>query len=434
VADEQFSNNARTTLSGAISNSATTIAVAAATGFPSAAQFRILIDAEILLVTGGAGTTSWTVTRGAEGTTADPHGDGALVTHILTAASLKNLPDYARTDTLTAKGDLYVATGAGVVARLAVGTDGQVLTADAAVSAGVKWAAVGGGQGDVSLDLATELMNFPSLERADDTQPEWWEEQDANAALTEVDLAGEGITEIAERALKLGVSTAASHAYQRLTYGDQPRVKAGRTARISFLVWCVGGVTARLRLQSSSGSLGVSADATAAAWTRLAVSAVTLDGIYLDVRLELAGAGTAYFIPCDDVGAVLRQPRGVRFQWRDPVELVNQDGAGDPATWTAVDCTPHASPLAAIALTHWMAASNVSDYKAYLRRKGSSQAATANSGASIINAGPSYVAGVVVTPIVLDDQQVFEYQLDRVGGANAIQTFRINLLGWWEWA
>ncbi len=49
--------------------------------------------------------------------------------------------------TLTAKGDLYVATASGVVTRLAVGTNDQVLTADSAQAAGVKWATAAGGSG-----------------------------------------------------------------------------------------------------------------------------------------------------------------------------------------------------------------------------------------------------------------------------------------------
>lgn len=42
--------------------------------------------------------------------------------------------------TVDAKGDLLVASAADTVARLAVGTNGQVVTADSAASNGVKWA------------------------------------------------------------------------------------------------------------------------------------------------------------------------------------------------------------------------------------------------------------------------------------------------------
>lgn len=56
-------------------------------------------------------------------------------------ASLKTVSDAAVTkSTFTTKGDLLTTTGASTIARLGVGTDGQVLTADTASSGGVKWA------------------------------------------------------------------------------------------------------------------------------------------------------------------------------------------------------------------------------------------------------------------------------------------------------
>lgn len=47
-----------------------------------------------------------------------------------------------------AKGDLAVGTGANTAAKLTVGTNGYVLTADSAESTGLKWAAATGGSGD----------------------------------------------------------------------------------------------------------------------------------------------------------------------------------------------------------------------------------------------------------------------------------------------
>ena len=44
-----------------------------------------------------------------------------------------------------AKGDLIAATAADTPARLAVGTNGQVLTADSTAATGLKWATAGGG-------------------------------------------------------------------------------------------------------------------------------------------------------------------------------------------------------------------------------------------------------------------------------------------------
>lgn len=44
-----------------------------------------------------------------------------------------------------AKGDLITATAADTPARLAVGTNGQVLTADSTTATGLKWSTVGGG-------------------------------------------------------------------------------------------------------------------------------------------------------------------------------------------------------------------------------------------------------------------------------------------------
>jgi prepilin-type N-terminal cleavage/methylation domain-containing protein len=68
-----------TTLAAGIGAGDATLTVASAAGFPTQAPFRIKIDSEVLLVESGAGTTTWTVVRGRDATTAAAHNAGAAV-------------------------------------------------------------------------------------------------------------------------------------------------------------------------------------------------------------------------------------------------------------------------------------------------------------------------------------------------------------------
>ena len=143
-----------TILSASITSSQTSIAVAAGTGSAllggvtlaagNVDQFTIAIDPdtaneEICFITGNSGDT-FTIVRGRAGSTAITHASGATVRHVLTSDDLIYFNTAIQPATLTAKGDTYIATAAGAVTRLAVGTDGQVLTADSTVAKGAKWA------------------------------------------------------------------------------------------------------------------------------------------------------------------------------------------------------------------------------------------------------------------------------------------------------
>jgi prepilin-type N-terminal cleavage/methylation domain-containing protein len=75
-----------TTLSGAMTSSQLTLSVASASGFPTSSPYIVKIDSEYVLVSGGAGTTSWTVRdvseRGYLGSTAAAHSAGATVLQV----------------------------------------------------------------------------------------------------------------------------------------------------------------------------------------------------------------------------------------------------------------------------------------------------------------------------------------------------------------
>ncbi len=81
-----------TTLDGSITDSATTITVTSASGFPLEGEFRIQLENELLLVTAGWGTTSWTVTRGLDGTSGASHADDTVL-HRMSVVDIERVTD-----------------------------------------------------------------------------------------------------------------------------------------------------------------------------------------------------------------------------------------------------------------------------------------------------------------------------------------------------
>jgi hypothetical protein len=166
-----------TTLASGISNNATSMVVATGTassllggvslGSGNVDQFTLAIDPdtineEIVFVTGVSSDTL-TIVRGRSGTSSVTHSGGATVKHVLTSDDLNFYTGTAATadaalpkSTATTKGDILAATGSATITRVPVGTNGQVLTADSAVSNGVKWSTL---SGDVTLNGVQTLTN-----------------------------------------------------------------------------------------------------------------------------------------------------------------------------------------------------------------------------------------------------------------------------------
>lgn len=129
MATAYYSNTAvPTTLSGSISSGATSISVAATTGFPSSFPYTLALDygagtEELVSVTAAAGLTL-TVTRGFSGTSAQSHSLGAAVRHVYHAG---DATDFRTHQDATA--DVHGVTGALVGATQTQTLTNKTLTA-----------------------------------------------------------------------------------------------------------------------------------------------------------------------------------------------------------------------------------------------------------------------------------------------------------------
>ena len=150
-----------TQLAATISNSAVTVTVSTGTGAAlmggvtlaagNVDQFLVAIDVdtnneEIVAVTGISGDTL-TIVRGRAGSANIAHTAGASVKHVFTGddatfftAGTATADGAIPKSLVTTKGDVVTATASATPARLGVGSNGQVLTADSTTATGIKWA------------------------------------------------------------------------------------------------------------------------------------------------------------------------------------------------------------------------------------------------------------------------------------------------------
>jgi len=138
--DSATSGALATTLTGALTSGATTMTVASATGWPASGNYYVQIGAagaepsgggsEIVLVTSGQGTTTWTITRAQLGTSALAAASGIAVTNELsrcnTAPWSGSTGTSTASTTFTAAAAGFNETVVGNVLYLASGTGATV--------------------------------------------------------------------------------------------------------------------------------------------------------------------------------------------------------------------------------------------------------------------------------------------------------------------
>jgi hypothetical protein len=219
-----FANNANTTLASSLSNSATSMSVTSATGFPSPTGVQYfyctLADAatqttiEIVKVTSVSGTT-FAITRAQDGTTATAFAAGAVVSLRLVRASLNDFPKLDETNTFNAdqaiSGQLTSSAGLATTGTFTATAPSDGLVMDYATGFGRFSAFAGDGFQWYNAGIAnTKLMQLSSSGVI--TTATW------NGATVGVAYGGTGLTSLTANYIPYGNATNAFQSSSGLQY------------------------------------------------------------------------------------------------------------------------------------------------------------------------------------------------------------------------
>lgn len=315
---------------------------------------------------------------------------------------------------------------------------------------GVEFRAENSGALPVGMTFQNEVKAWPPLVPIGAgfdlvTNAQWWaDEATPTTKATAVPSSGEAGLDAKFTDVIKCVTDAANEGFrQRYTYADEPRVKSG--AKLSALIWVATtgggtGITAQLR-NSDATFTSFTSIATDGDWSLLSIANHTCAGTYVELVITKDASGTFYAggpitVMLGTIGVML-PPRKTVQRWYDGDDdlptIKTLTGIGDEVTWTDIDVTSVTSNLACRAYIQSTIteATSANRFDLGFRRNGS-----AGTPAPVqINITQGAVAELAITlsEQLLDDAQIFEYYLDRNGGATTLDFGVIYLRGWEEW-
>jgi hypothetical protein len=217
-------------------------------------------------------------------TSSDLVKNGATAIEALGDAADATMATMVPKSLVDAKGDLIAATAADTVARLAIGTNNQVLTADSAQATGMKWATPAGGGGKV-LQVVNATYDVSTTNNTSTF---------ADTGLTATITPTSATSKILVLVNQAGVAKTAGNAGS----GNTIKLMRGATDLITFSVYETYTGTA-LELYGSSGTNYLDSPATTSATTYKTQFKNEFNGAGVKVQI----GGNASTITLMEIGA-----------------------------------------------------------------------------------------------------------------------------------
>jgi hypothetical protein len=297
---------------------------------------------------------------------------------------------------------------------------------------------------DTSTRNANNLIrNFPSIEKADGAQPNWWNET-GDGTLTEEGATGETIPQTyGERVLKMVASadnaTTPDNIVQEFRTNDVATTTAyveqsldDNVTKISCRVWVytatAGTTTLELYDNGAAASLGTDTTTATSIWTELKIENITVqDQTQLRIR-HSANSATFYVAqPQLNVGATVGfyKPRGYIYREEHVQDVLNTNPGG--TGWTDLDFNSNTSS-ATMAINIGILVGSTANHAAYVRRNGSSDAQDRGTLCALAIAAGD-ILGSIDPFVVTDASQIIEWSVNSA----TVSSLLISLRGYWEW-
>ena len=271
------------------------------------------------------------------------------------------------------------------------------------------------------------IKNYPSLENADGSQPEWWEVS-GDPTLTEEDASGEGIPQKNERVLKFEVSADggdSDYLYMPLVNADEPLLDES-ISKLSVGVYVYtddpGTVTLELYDNGGTTSLGTATTTVTGTWAWLEILNKTIGTTSLDIRVKHSANDATFYVaqPMANIGAVVNtwRPRGLVYKEKFSSNLISTSGN---TNYADLDLSSYTSNLAVMALVSIFTSEVAAGSGLYLRRNGDTNTPLVNYG---------YAGAASQAVCLMDDGQIVEWA--QYGAVN-YDTCELRVLGYWEW-